>query len=414
LGTFGAGLVGAAPAQAAPLIPSPAISYSSVSNGSAIESGSSITDQQGGVAVGTSVRAAVGAINYNVATAVGYKLRWFSCPSAGAAINSCQAVASNTGNGSATGKVVEYTPAPTEIGRFLAAEFEIISSTLGVASTVTVTSTRTQDIKVVAGVATSARPAWSTTTVSWTPGGQVSVIVSPWTLPAGMTQTLRSLTVWACDSPDAGQVPTVGFSTAGCTILPAGAILTNVNVAGTSVAKVQTTAAMNGKYLIGQSNLVAASNGSAYAFAVRSAPALLGTGTTVPSASPSPDPTASPTTESGSAGDTASGDSVVRPQVTIVAKRQASRGKALGVAVQLSSGGGGTTGTGKVTVVLVKAPDDSVAVARLKPISVKNLKGFRNELMPKSLKKGTYYLRATYVDAGSGVEAAAVKRITVR
>lgn len=410
-----------APAQAA-IVPTPSVTYTAVTNGSAIDSGLSVFNQANGVAVGSAVRASVGTINYVPASAIGYKLRWFSCPTAGAAVTTCSAVASETGNGSATGKSVEYTPVAADLGRFLVAQFEIISRLLGNDSTTVVTSDRSADIKIVPGLATSPRPTWSTGTTGWVPGGKAALVISPWTLPSALRQTQRGVVVWACDSANAGQVPEAGFPTTGCTALPAGAILTNVNVTGSTVAQVQTTEDMAGKYLLAQVTLTAGAGNTPYLFVIRSAATLLGTAP-APSPSPSPsgatDDTGASGAESTDAGATGGSDgpaaaNPVRPLVTIVTKRAVTRGKYLGVAVQLSGKGGGTTGTGLAVVQLVKDPQAATASATLKKIVVKKGKGFRSELIPRTLKKGAYYLRVTYTDAGSGAQAAAVKRLVLR
>lgn len=409
-----------APAQAA-IVPAPVISYTAVSNGSAIESGLSVFNQANGVAVGSAVRASVGTINYVPSTAVGYKLRWFSCPTAGAAINTCQSVASATGNGSANGKSVEYTPVAGDLGRFLVAEFEIISQLLGNATTNEVTSDRGADIKVVPGLATSPRPAWSTGTTGWVPGGKAALVISPWTLPSALRQTMRGVNVWACDSANAGQVPESGFSTAGCTAIPAASVLTNVNVAGSSVAQVQTTADMAGKYLLAQVNLTTAAGNTPSLFVIRSLATQLGTAASaLPSPSASPSPSSSADAAGGSSAGTdaaaaaGSGDAAaVGPMVTIVAKRAVARGRSLGVAVQLTGTGQGATGSGVAIVQLVKDPQAASVSATLKKIAVKKGKGFRLELIPRTLKRGAYYLRVIYTDAGSGAQAAAVKRVTL-
>ena len=397
------------------------MTYSAVANGSAIGSGASVANQAGGVAVGSSVRAAVGTVNYVPSTAVGYKLRLYSCPSAGAAIASCQAVASNTGNGSASGKTVDYIPVAADLGRFLAVELEVISSTNGNAQTQQVTSDRAQDAKVVPGAATSARPAWSTTGAGWTPGGKAALVISPWTLPPALRQSLRSLVAWACDSAGAGQVAEVGFSLAGCTQVPQASILTDVNVTGASVAQVQTTAEMAGKYLLAQVNLVTTTGSAPYAFAIRSEAKQLGTAAAAPSASPSPTPTPSASTaapDAGAAGTIPTGSpsagiaGPVRPVMTIVAKREVVRGRTLGVAIELKGKGRGTTGNGTAMVELVKDPNAPKRVAKLKAVTVKKGKGFKAQAI--GVPKGTYYVRVVYTDAGSGVQSAAVKRIRVR
>lgn len=410
-------LIGAGPANAAGLVvPDPKVTFTAVSDGSAIENGLSVANQAGGIAIGSPIKASVGNVNYTLATAEGYKLRWFVCPAAGTAIAGCAPVASATGNGSASGKSVEYTPVAADRGKYLAAEFQIISSTLNNASTSTVTSDRSQDVKVVAGPATSARPTWSTGLATWKPGDQVSVVVDPWNLAPALTQTMRSLSVWACDSPNAGQVATLGFSLAGCTALSPAAILTNVNVRGVSVAKVQTSADMNGKYLLAMSNLVASSGGAAYAFVIRSEAKLLGTAaTTSAQAAPSPSATPTPTASTtATTTDTAApAQEAVTPVMTILAKRKVKRGSALAVALTLAGSGGGTLGTGRAKVELLKSPSSPKRTARLKVIRVHDGKGVGTEPITRSIKPGTYYMRVIFTDAGSGVQAGALKRIRV-
>lgn len=404
-------------------MPTPDVIYSVPNQGNATTTGALVLagDATYRVAVGGAVVANFGAVTYKAGTTPqGWRGTWYACSSPKQSLDTCSLVKSGTsvGNVSANNATVNYVVTEADLGKVLAFKGEVYGKEVLMNQNVTqvATSDRNKDLRVIPfGVPTSPRPVIGVNNV--VAGQTAGVITGVWTMPSGMSFVSRNLSAWACPTPDAGQGTSADFNVSGCssvTVASSSAATTDNRV---STHSLTTTAAMGGKYLVASSTLVArASNGLPYLYTVRSAATLL---PPAPGVTPTPEPSPSATAEaSPDVSGAPLGGSVVapaQPVMTVVAKKSVTRGKKLLVTVKLTGKGGGTVGTGPAKVELVKSQAaNAKAVRVLKPIEVENMRGARYELISKKLKKGTYYLRVVFTDAGSGVQAASLKKVTIK
>lgn len=409
-------------------MPAPTVSFSVANQGSATSTSGVYlwlnADTALQAVVGSTIIGSEGTITFaDGQLPDGRTLTWYSCPTRGSSLANCTNARTQTVAGAnASGTSFLYTPTADDIGRYLAYEVTQKIATIAGALTRTTVSDRAKDVQVIAALGTTARPAWGVTGVQ--AGGKASLLLFPWTLPSGSTFVSRTLAVHACPRADQGQGSAPGYDITGCTEIPVASITGGtVNANTASAFQVQTTADMAGKTLLAGVNLVSrTANGTVTIYTIRSAGATLpGAGATptptpTPSASASADAGAVPNqipTGSPSAGTLAA--TAVVPKVKIVAVKTMTRGKATGVAIELSGRGKGTVGTGSAIVELVKtgAPGEKAA-QKLKTTSVKGMKGFQKQTVSKKLKKGTYYLRVIYTDAKSKVQAGALKKVSVK
>lgn len=421
-----AGAPAASAAETRITMPTPNITFNLASQGNATTSGAVVMtgDATYRVTVGGTVVANFGDVSYKAGTTPqGWRGNWYACSSAKQDLGSCSLVKSQTSQGNVTADdaTVPYVATEEVLGKYLAFRGEVYGKDVLLNQNVSqgATSDRTKDLRVIpSGVPSSPRPIIGTNNV--VAGKTAGLITGVWTMPSGQTFVSRTVTAWACPDANAGQSTSAEFSTAGCTAVP----VTNSSIAGTdnrnATHSLTTTAAMGGKYLVASSALVArAGNGTPYLYVVRSAATLLPAAPV--SATPEPTPTASteattPQADSG-LGAVADGAVVapVQPTLTITAKKSVSRGAKLLVTLKLAGKGGGTLGTGPAKVELVKTQAaNAKAVKVLKPIEVENMRGAKYELIGKKLKKGAYFLRIVFTDAGSGVQSASLKKVTIR
>ena len=424
-------LLAAAPAASAAefSMPTPVVGFTAADQGSATSNTGTYVwlglNESLQATIGTTLTGNEAAITFAEGQlANGYTLRWYSCPTRGAALTSCEVVDSRAvapvgnagGNAASAGvSLLIYTAKAEDAGRYLAYEVSQKISTIAGPLTRTAVSDRTKDVQIISKLGTTARPTWGINGVD--AGEKASLLVFPWTLPTGSTFTGRALSVYACPNASQGQEATDGWSTSGCTTIPAGSITGGtVNANTASAFQVQTTESMAGKTLVAQVLLTSkTSNGTPTVFAVRSA------GATLPGA-------AAPATPSASASATATAEAAtpstavevkpataVVPKVKIIAVKSFTRGKPAAVAIELSGRGKGTVGTGTAIVELVKSAAPGAKTAqRLKTTAIKSMKGFNKQTLSKKLKKGDYYIRVIYTDSRSKVQAGALKKISVR
>lgn len=406
-------------------MPTPEVIYSVPNQGNATTNGALVLtgDATYRVTVGGVVNANFGDVTYKAGTIPqGWRGNWYACSSAKQSLDTCTLVKSGTsvGNVSADNASVNYTVASSDLGKVLAFKGEVYGKEVLLNQNVVQvgTSDRNKDLRVIPfGVPTSPRPVIGVNNV--VAGQTAGVITGAWTMPEGLTFVSRNVSAWACPDASAGQSTSADFNISGCnsvTVTNSSAPTTDNRAATHSLT---TTAAMGGRYLVTSSTLVArASNGLPYVYTVRSAATLLPaaagvTPTAEPSTSASPEATASAEALGAPTGGAIVAP--VQPTMTVVAKKSVTRGKTLKVTVMLTGKGGGTVGTGPAKVELVKSQAAKAkAVKKLKPITIEEMRGSRYELISKKLKKGTYYLRVVFTDAGSGVQAASLKKVTIK
>ena len=374
------------------------------------------------VTPGTALSVTVGNIAYPASqTPNRYLGIWYSCGSRGQNTSQCTQVGDTGAAGSASGRTFTYTPSDEVIGRYLVFSLtQVVNDGNFTINSIKATD-REKDLQVINRLGTTKRPEWGINGVN--AGSKANLLLFPWTMPSGVTFASRTLATWACPNATQGQEATLAWSTSGCTSIPAASVTGgNVTANSASIVQVQTSADMAGKTLVAQLSVIGRSaNGTTVGYVVRSAGGTLpgSAAAATPSPSPSPTGTAAPEANAGAGGaqtvpNAVSAAGPVQPVMTIVAKRAVNRGKDLGVAVQLKGKGRGTTGNGSAIVEIVKSPDDVKPAAKLKKVKIKKNKGFKEQTIPMKLKKGVYYLRVVYTDAGSGVQSAAVKRVRVR
>ena len=373
------------------------------------------------VTPGTALSVTVGNITYPASqTPNRYLGIWYSCGSRGQLVSQCTQVGDTGAAGSASGRSFTYTPTDEVIGRYLVFSLtQFVDDGSFTISSIKATD-RDRDLLVINRLGSTKRPEWGINGVE--AGSKANLLLFPWTMPSGVTFASRALATWACPNASQGQEASLAWSTAGCTSIPAASVTGgNVNANSASIVQVQTSADMAGKTLVAQVSVIGRSaNGTTVGYVVRSAGGTLpGSAAATPSPTPSPTGTASPGANAGAGAgqtvpDATSAAGPVQPVMTIVAKRSVNRGKDLGVAVQLKGKGRGTTGNGSAIVEIVKSPNDVKPAAKLKKVKIKKNKGFKEQTIPMKVKKGVYYLRVVYTDAGSGVQSAAVKRVRVR
>lgn len=410
-------------------MPAPTVAFSVANQGSATSTSGTYfwlnADTALQAVVGSTVTGTEGTIVFaDGQLPDGRTLTWYSCPSRGSALATCTNVRSQTVVGAnASGTSFVYTPTADDIGRYLAYEVTQKIATIAGALTRATVSDRAKDVQVIAALGTTARPAWGLAGVQ--AGGKASLLLFPWTLPAGSAFVSRTLAVHACPRADQGQGSAPGYDITGCTEIPAASITGGtVNANTASAFQVQTTADMAGKTLLAGINLVSrTANGTVTIYTVRSAGATLPGAAATAAPTPTPTPSASADagavpnqipTGSPSAGTPAANAPVV-PRVTIVAVKTMTRGKSTGVAIELSGRGKGTVGTGTAIVELVKTgkPGEKAA-QKLKATAIKGMKGFQKQTLSKKLKTGTYYVRVIYTDSKSKVQAGALKKVSVK
>ena len=427
-----AGLMAAAPGASAAAfdMPAPTLAYTAADQGNATAS----TGAYVWINANTSLQVAPGAVILGRMGTVtfgdgqqadGVTLTWYSCPSRGAALATCTTVRTISSDAiSATATAFAYTVTAADTGRFLAYEVtQRIRTAAGVNATAKSVNDRAQDLQVIAPLGSTTRPVLGITNVQ--AGGKAGLLVFPWTLPAGATFGGRAITVFACPDPNAGQVASAAWNSAGCTQIGDVGITGSANANSGGALQVQTTAAMAGQTLVAQVLLTfRATNNVTTIYTVRSAGATLPGAAATASPSPSPSGSASASADAGavpnqiptgspSAGTLAA--SPVVPKVKIVAVKTITRGKSTGVAIELTGKGKGTVGTGSAIVELVKTgAAGEKASQKLKTTSIKGMKGFQKQTLSKKLKKGTYYLRVIYTDAKSKVQAGALKKVSVK
>ena len=419
-------LVGAQSAVAA-TVPDLTLSYTEANQGAAnADSGTYLwvgpANTSLMVTPGTQLSVRVGDITYPASqTPNRYLGIWYSCGSRGQNVSQCAQVGDTGAAGSASGRTFTYTPSDEVMGRYLVFSLtQVVNDGNFTINSIKATD-RDKDLLVINRLGTTKRPEWGINGVE--AGSKANLLLFPWTMPSGVTFASRVLATWACPNASQGQEASLTWSTAGCTSIPAASVTGgNVNANSASIVQVQTSADMAGKTLVAQLSVIARSaNGTTVGYVIRSAGGTLpgSAAASTPSPTPSPSATASSEANAGAGAgqatpDTSSSTGPVRPVMTIVAKRAVNRGNELGVAVQLRGKGRGTTGNGAAIVEIVKSPDDVKPAAKLKKVKVKKNKGFKEQTIPMKVKKGVYYLRVVYTDAGSGVQSAAVKRIRVR
>lgn len=425
------GLVAAAVAPAAHAaetritMPTPTVTHSSpdhaFSNATTFGARVFLGDSTYQVPVGGEVSANFGAVTYKFGTTPqGWRGYWYACSAATQALDTCTIVKRevSAGNLSAANATVTYVVTASDLAKFLVFKGEVYGKDTLRSEDVSqsTTSNRSQDLRVVTqGIPLTDPPTFSIAGV--VAGQTLEARTWEWLMTPDLTFTSRTVTAFACPDPNASQVPTGLWNATGCVTVP----VTNPTVANSVNAiasqTLNTTAAMGGKYLVVTSNLVAkAQNGLPYVFTVRSAPTLLPPDLAVaPEATPTPTPT--PTPEATDPTTPPNGITVapVQPSMKVLAAKKVQRGKRLLVTVKLTGKGAGTLGTGRATVELVKSQlANAKAVKKLRPILVEDLNGARYETIAKKLKKGPYYLRVVFTDAGSGVQSASLKKLTVR
>lgn len=419
-------LVGAQSAHAA-TVPDLTMSYTAAGQGAAnADSGTYLwigsPDTGLMVTPGTALSVTVGNITYPASqTPNRYLGIWYSCGSRGQNVSQCTQVGDTGAAGSASGRTFSYTPSDEAIGRYLVFSLtQVVNDGNFTINSIKATD-REKDLLVINRLGTTKRPEWGLNGVN--AGSKANLLLFPWTMPSGVTFASRALATWACPNASQGQEASLSWSTTGCTSIPAASVTGgNVNANSASIVQVQTSPDMAGKTLVAQLSVIGRSaNGTTVGYVVRSAGGTLpgSAAAATPSPSPSPTGTAAPeaNADPGAAQtipDAVSAAGPVQPVMTIVAKRSVNRGKDLGIAVQLKGKGRGTTGNGSAIVEIVKSPDDVKPAAKLKKVKIKKNKGFKEQTIPMKLKKGVYYLRVVYTDAGSGVQSAAVKRVRVR
>lgn len=445
---LGLGATIAPAAHAADLVSfaTPTITNSVPNQGNAITSGArvfvgSIANQ---VTVGGAVVASVGPATYTApADPLDWKATWFACSNAGQALDSCTIVSVKQGQGSLGAVSAPYIVKAEDLGKYLAfrADARYINGRLTM--THSQSSDRSKDLRVIPNsIPTSARPVIGVNNV--VAGQNAGLLTGPWTLPSDHTFVSRTVSAWSCPSANAGQVASATWDTSGCTSLTVSNASSTSNVA--TISAISTSIATGGTYLVAQSNLVARSGNSPYLYTVRSATALLPranlaggntppqvnlNATLDPNAGAQVDPNGT-LTDNTQAGNTGNADTTqatpeqinsglggekppVQPTMSIRAKKVVQRGGKLLVTVTLKGKGYGTIGTGPAKVELVKSQlANAKAVKQLRTIEIENLKGARYELIGKQIKKGNYFLRVVFTDAGSGVQSASLKKVTIR
>lgn len=435
--TLGLAATAVAPAASAAdtriTMPTPSVIHSVANQGNATTSGAIVMvgDATYRVTVGGAVVANFGDVTYKAGTTPqGWRGNWYACSSAKQDLATCSLVKSqpSQGNVSADNATVTYVATAADLGKFLAFRGEVYGKDIFLNQNVSqgASTDRAKDLRVIPfGVPSSPRPVIGTNNV--VAGQAAGLITGVWTMPTDQTFVSRTVTAWACPDANAGQSTSADFSTAGCIAVP----VTNSSIAATdnrnATHSLTTTAAMGGRYLVASSALVArAGNGTPYLYVVRSAATLLppsagGAVTAAADAAATPDANAAATTTtpSANAGVGAVVDGAVaapvQPTLTIQAKSTVNRGKKLLVTVKLAGKGGGTLGTGPAKVELVKTQKAGAkAVKVLKPIEVENMRGAKYEPIGKKFKKGAYFLRVIFTDAGSGVQSASLKKVTIR
>lgn len=445
---LGLGATIAPAAHAADLVSfaAPTVTNSVPNQGNAITSGARVftgsTANQ--VTVGGAVLATAGPATYTApADPLDWKATWFACSNAGQALDSCTIVSVKGGQGSLGTVAAPYVVKAEDLGKYLAfrADARYINGRLTL--THSQTSDRSKDLRVIPyGIPTSARPVIGVTNV--VAGQNAGLLTGPWTLPSDHTFVSRTVSAWACPSADAGQVATATWDTSGCTALTVSNASSTSNVA--TLSAISTTIAMGGKYLVAQSNLVARSGNAPYLYTVRSTTALLPRPSLTGGANPpavnlettldpnaeaqvDPNGTLIDNPQAGNTGNTDTPQATpeqiseglggekppVQPTMSIRAKKSVQRGGKLLVTVTLKGKGYGTLGTGPAKVELVKSQlANAKAVKQLRTIEIENLKGARYEVIGKGIKKGNYFLRVVFTDAGSGVQSASLKKVTIR
>lgn len=414
--------------------------YSVPNQGSAITTGARVfasTDNQittGGLAV-----AKMGAVTYLDGTASrGYTGAWYACGSRNQSIDSCTALQvyrAADGLESPANKSFPYLVKDADLGKYLAFSITIFGRTsaqFGDQNTQTVVSTtRAKDLYVIPGsIPTSPRPVLGMNNVS--AGGTAGLLVGQWTMPAGQTFVSRSVTAFACPDANAGQVASASFTTTSCTsIAPVAQIASNASNNTVALFSLPTTAAMAGRYLVAQVNMVARSaNNLPYLYVIRSAASQLPA--PVAGANVQNDPAAAlEPQQAGEVGavsppqaapaETPQEQNInpavppTQPTMKVTSKRSANRGGKYLVSVRVSGTGGGTLGTGEATVAVVSSNAANAKVLqKLKPVAVEDGRGAKWQSLSKKLRKGNAYIRVIYTDAGSGLQTGFLKKVTIR
>lgn len=448
---LGLGATIAPAAHAADLVSfaAPTVTNSVPNQGNATTSGArvfigSIANQVtvGGLVVGTAGPATYAA----PADPLDWNATWYACSNAGQALDSCTIVSVKGGQGSLGTESAPYVVKAEALGKYLVFRAQARYINGRFTMTHSETSDRSKDLRVIpSGIPTSARPVIGVNNV--VAGQNAGLLTGPWTLPSDHTFVSRTVSAWACPSADAGQVASATWDTSGCTALTVSNASSTSNVA--AISAISTSVAMGGKYLVAQSNLVAKSGNAPYLYTVRSTTALLPRPSLTGGANPpavnlettldpnaeaqvDPNGTLTDNTQAGNTGNTGNTDTPqatpeqiseglggakppVQPTMSIRSKKVVQRGGKLLVTVTLKGKGYGTIGTGPAKVELVKSQlANAKAVKQLRTIEIEDLKGARYEVISKGLKKGNYFLRVVFTDAGSGVQSASLKKVTIR
>lgn len=347
--------------------------------------------------VGTAVVGRIAA-NYGGVAAKSYQATWYSCPTRGAALNTCDAIAgSGIVNGTAEGKTLSYTVGADAVGTYL--RF-VVNVTNNNNETSLDTSATNADIVVYPPLPTGGRPTPSGAVIQ---GTQTNIALKEWTIPAGSTFSSRAVTVYSCPQAANGQGTSAAWNPAadGCTDVSSGIASTFATRNATTIA-FNTPAATAGRFLVVQDTVGTRSTvgNLATLAAVRSDGIAITTDVT-----PTPTPTPSPTATT----DPTPSPSVFR--VAVTSKPTVTRGSRLKVVVSTSS----ARSIGEAKVQLKKRPSArGKATQTLKAVDVVNGTGQSVTRIGGRIAKGDYFLWVTYVDDRTGKISTASSKVTVK
>jgi len=346
--------------------------------------------------VGTAVVGRIAA-NYGGVAVKSYQATWYSCPTRGAALNTCEAIAgSGIVNGTADGKSLSYTVGADAVGTYL--RF-VVNVTNNNNETALDTSPTNSDIAVYPLLPTGGRPTPSGAMIQ---GTQTNIALKEWTIPAGSTFASRAVTAYSCPQATNGQGAASAWNPAGdgCTDVSSG-------IASTFATRNATTIAFNipastaGRFLVIQDTVGARSTvGNLPTLtAVRSEGIAITTEVT-----PTPTPTPSPTATA----DPTPAPSVFR--VAVTSKPAVTRGSRLKVVVSTSS----ARSIGEAKVQLKKRPSArGKATQTLKAVDIVNGTGQSVTKIGSRIAKGDYFLWVTYVDDRTGKITTASSKVKV-
>lgn len=370
-----------------------------------------------GVNVGGRLTGSMGALDYGLAAPVNFKPNWYSCPSRNAAIANCTLVQEGQVYvGSAANRSFTYTTKTADIEQFIRYAVTVRATTLGITGSVTEYSDPTKDIYVLPGVAKGQAPTLGPVTA----GSDVNVQLGTWTAGQDLSFRGRTVTVWVCTAPDAGQVTTGSFEAQqqGCDSNVA-QVKTRVNGAAPTAIVIAVPANTAGKtILVGDTGAFTTATGFANVMAVRSAalpiqaaaqPTPTPSATATPSPSPSPSATSRipvnpyyPAIESARKNATS-------VNLAIAARSAVTRGKNFRVTLNLSLE---LRGVAKMAIKK-QATARARSYQTLKTVNVNGGTGTRVNQLSRGLAKGKYFIVAVYKDDLSGISRLVTKPLTV-